>query len=111
MPRRNDYVPSLAELLVRFGANVQSGQIVALSSEPGKEPLARAVAEAAYRAGARFVDLQVFDVHLKRSRALYADPDSLGFVPPWYGDRMRALGDARAARIVLSGPVAPRIMD
>ena len=47
MPRRNDYVPSLAELLVRFGANVQSGQIVALSSEPGKEPLARAVAEAA----------------------------------------------------------------
>jgi aminopeptidase len=97
--------------MVRFGANVQPGQIVALSSEPGKEPLARAVAEAAYRAGARFVDLQVFDIYLKRSRALYADPDTLGFVPPWYGERMLALGDARAARIVLSGPVAPRIMD
>ena len=111
MPPRTDYVRSLAELLVRFGANIQPGQIVALSSEPGKEPLARAVAEAAYRAGARFVDLQVFDVHLKRSRALYADPETLGFVPPWYGQRMLALGDARAARIVLSGPVEPRIMD
>ncbi len=111
MPGRNDYVRSLAELLVRFGANVQPGQIVALSSEPGKEPLARAVAEAAYKEGARFVDLHVFDVHLKRSRALYADPDTLGFVPPWYGERMLALGDARAARIVLSGPVAPRVMD
>ncbi len=111
MPQRNDYVRSLAELLVRFGANVQPGQIVALSSEPGKEPLARAVAEAAYRAGARFVDLQVFDVYLKRSRALYADPETLGFVPPWYGQRMLALGEAKAARIVLSGPVAPRIMD
>jgi aminopeptidase len=111
VPQRTDYVRSLAELLVRFGANVQPGQIVALSSEPGKEPLARAVAEAAYKAGARFVDLQVFDVHFKRARALYADPKTLGFVPPWYGQRMLALGDARAARIVLSGPVAPRIMD
>jgi aminopeptidase len=111
VPQRNDYVQSLAELLVRFGANVQPGQIVGLSSEPGKEPVARAVAEAAYKAGARFVDLQVFDVYLKRSRALYADPDTLGFVPRWYGERMLALGDAGAARIVLSGPVAPRIMD
>ncbi len=111
MAKRADYVRSLAELLVRFGANVQPGQIVALSSEPGKETLARAVAEAAYQAGARFVDLQVFDVHLKRSRALYADPDTLTFVPPWYGERMLALSGAKAARIVFSGPVAPKIMD
>lgn len=107
----DDYVRSLAELLVRFGANVQPGQIVALGSEPGKEPLARAIAAAAYRAGARFVDLSVFDVHLKRARALYADPETLSFVPPWYGERVLALSEARAARIALSGPVAPRVMD
>lgn len=105
------YVRALAELLVRFGANVQPGQIVALGSEPGKEPLARAIAEAAYQAGAKFVDLSVFDVHFKRSRALYADPESLTFVPHWYGERVLALGEARAARIALSGPVAPRVMD
>jgi aminopeptidase len=107
----SEYVQPLAELLVRFGANVQPGQIVALASEPGKEPLARAIAEEAYRAGARFVDLSVFDVYLKRARALHADPDSLSFVPAWYGQRVRALGDARAARIVLTGPVAPDVMD
>jgi aminopeptidase len=106
-----DYVQALAELVVRFGANVQPGQIVALSSEPGKEPLARAIAEEAYKAGARFVDQTVFDVYLKRARALYADPDTLSFVPPWYGQRLLALGDARAARIHLSGPVAPHAMD
>lgn len=106
----SDYAQALAELVVRFGANVQPGQIVALSSEPGKEQLARAIAEEAYRAGARFVDLSVFDIHLKRARALYADPDTLSFVPPWYGQRVLALGEARAARIVLAGPVAPRIM-
>jgi aminopeptidase len=109
--RGNDYARRLAELVVRFGANVQPGQIVALSSEPGKEPLARAVAEAAYKAGARFVDLSVFDVHLKRARALYADPETLTFVPPWYGRRVHELGRCRAARIGLTGPVAPRIMD
>ena len=106
-----DRIHALAELIVRFGANVQPGQIVALSSAPGKEPLARAVAESAYKAGAKFVDLSVFDIYLKRARALYAAPDTLGFVPPWYGDRMRALGEHRGALIALTGPVAPHVMD
>jgi aminopeptidase len=102
---------ALAELTVRQGANVQPGQIVSLASEPGKEPLARAIAEAAYAAGARFVDLSVFDVYLKRARARHADPDTLNFVPPWIGERVLALGEARAARISMSGPVAPHALD
>jgi aminopeptidase len=106
-----DYVTALADLTVRFGANVQPGQILAISSEPGKEPLARAIAEAAYARGARFVDLSVFDVHFKRARALHADRDTLGFVPPWLGDRALALGAHRCARAALTGPVAPRVMD
>jgi aminopeptidase len=104
------HVRSLAELAVRLGANVQPGQVVGVSSEPGKEPLARAVAEAAYKAGAHFVDVSVFDVHLKRLRALYAKRDTLEYVPPWYGDRVRSLGALHAATIALTGPVAPRIM-
>jgi aminopeptidase len=104
-------INALADLIVRFGANVQPGQIVSLASEPGKEPLARAIAASAYRAGAKFVDLSVFDIHIKHARMLHADPDTLGFVPPWYGERMRALGELRSAAIALTGPVAPRIMD
>jgi aminopeptidase len=107
----DQYTRALAELAVRFGANVQPGQIVSLASEPGKEELTRAIAEAAYRAGAKFVDLAVFDVYLKRARALHADPETLGFVPPWYGERLRALGREHAARISISGPVAPRALD
>jgi aminopeptidase len=105
------YTAGLADLAVRQGANIQPGQIVALASEPGKEGLARAIAEAAYARGAKFVDLTVYDVYLKRARALHADRDSLGFVPPWVGKRMLALGDERAARISLSGPVAPHALD
>jgi aminopeptidase len=107
----DNYTTALAELAVRLGANVQPGQLVALGSEPGKEPLARAIAEAAYAAGARFVDLTVFDVYLKRARALHADRDTLKYVPPWLGQRILALGEHRAARIALSGPVAPHALD
>ncbi len=105
------YVSQLAQLAVRQGANVQPGQIVSLAGEPGKEALWRAIGEAAYAAGARFVDLSVFDVHLKRARALHADRDTLPYVPPWIGERVLALGDQRAARISLSGPVAPHLLD
>ncbi|HEY2259255.1 MAG TPA: aminopeptidase [Solirubrobacteraceae bacterium] len=107
----SDYAEKLADLVVRLGANVQPGQIVAISSEPGKEALTRAIAEAAYRAGALFVDLSVFDVYLKRARAVHADRETLGFVPPWLGERALALGEHRCARVALTGPVAPRIMD
>jgi aminopeptidase len=107
----DDRLPRLAELVVRLGANVQPGQIVALSSEPGQEPLARAIARAAYEHGAKFVDQRVFDPHLKRARALYADPETLGFVPPWLGERVRALGEHRCAVISLTGPVEPHVMD
>ena len=45
-----------ADLLVGFGANVQPGQIVAIGGETGKEEVMRALAESAYRHGAKFVD-------------------------------------------------------
>jgi aminopeptidase len=107
----NDRIRLLAELVVRFGANVQPGQIVSISSEPGKEELARAIAEVSYAAGAKFVDLRVFDLHFKRARALHADPDTLSYVPPWYGEQMLALGAHRAAVITLTGPVEPHLME
>jgi len=103
-------VQRFAELIVRFAANVQPGQIVAIATEPGKLELTRAVADCAYRAGAKFVDVMQFDLHVKRSRILHADPDTLDYVPPWYGERILALGEQRAARVALTGPSAPGLL-
>jgi len=100
----------LADLVVGFGANVQPGQVVAVSSEPGKEYLTRAIARSAYAHGARFVDVSWFDPWVKRARIEHAPEDSLEFVPSWYGERVLALGEARAARIQLSGPTAPGLL-
>ncbi|MEA2218150.1 MAG: aminopeptidase [Solirubrobacteraceae bacterium] len=99
-----------ADLIVRFAANVQRGQIVAIGMEPGKLELTRAVAAAAYRAGAKYVDVTQFDLHVKRARILHAEEETLDYVPPWLGARILALGEHRAARIGLTGPSAPGLL-
>lgn len=107
----NDGVQRLAELIVRFGANVQPGQVVGVGAEPGKEDLARAIAAAAYRAGAKFVDVTYFDLHVKRARVEFADEDTLEYVPPWFGERLTQIGEMHGSRIGLTGPVAPGLLD
>jgi aminopeptidase len=99
-----------ADLVVGFGANVQHDQIVAIGCEPGKEYLVRALAASAYRHGAKFVDVGWFDPYVKRARIEHAREDTLEFVPSWYGERILALGDQRAARVAISGPSAPGLM-
>src|SRR3954468_7294404 len=105
------YLERLADLVVGFGANVQEGQIVSVTCEPGKERLTRAIAESAYRRGAKFVDVQWFDPWVKRARIAHAREDTLEFVPDWYGKRILALGDERAARIALAGVTAPGLLE
>jgi aminopeptidase len=101
----------LADLVVGFGANVQQDQIVSVNCEPGKEPLTRAIAASAYQHGARFVDISWFDPWVKRARIAHARDETLDFVPDWYGARVLALGDLHAARIGLSGPSAPGLLE
>jgi aminopeptidase len=100
----------LAELSVH-GANVQPGQIVIVSGELGQEDMARAIAAAAYDRGAKFVDVSYFDPFVKRARIEHADPETLDFVPSWYGERMLAHADARGARVTLAGATEPNLLD
>ena len=101
----------LADLVVGFGANVQPGQVVAVSTYAGKEALTREVARAAYEHGARWVDVQVHDPWVKRQRLLHAPEDSLDYVPQWMVDRLEWLSDEHAARISLNGPATPTALD
>ena len=41
--------------------------------------------------------------YIKRARLEHADPETLEYVPQWYGDRMLAHAAARGARISLAG--------
>ena len=107
MPAAGASASRLAELAVVLGANVQEDQLVTVGASLGQEEMAREVAAAAYRRGARFVDVTYFDAYAKRARIEHARAETLDFIPGWFGDRMLELGRQRAARISLSGPAPP----
>jgi aminopeptidase len=100
----------LAELSVH-GSNVQPGQIVIVTAELGQEDLARAIAAAAYDRGAKFVDVNYFDPFVKRARIEHADPETLDFVPSWYGERIVEHAKGNGARVTLAGATAPNLLD
>jgi aminopeptidase len=100
----------LARLAV-FGANVQPGQLVSITSYIGKEDLTRRITRAAYERGAKYVDVIYFDQWLKRERIAHAAEETLDYVPPWMSERLLYLSDEHAARISLSGPHAPRALN
>jgi aminopeptidase len=97
--------------LAAHGANVQPGQVVLVQADLGHLELARAVAAAAYDRGAKFVDVNYFDPYVKRARIEHADPDTLEFVPSWYGDRFTEHAKEHGARVTLNGVTAPNLLD
>jgi aminopeptidase len=105
-----DLLTRYADLIVEVGANVQPGQVVWIVAEPSAAPLVRLVAAAAYERGARFVDPWYFDPYVKRARLEHADPSTLASVPPWYGERLLALGEGHGVRISITPQVPPGVL-
>jgi aminopeptidase len=105
-----DLLSRYADLVVGVGANVQPGQIVWVVAEPSAAPFVRLVAAAAYERGARFVDPWYFDPYVKRIRLERAAPETLDWVPPWYGERVRALGESHGVRISITPQVPPGLL-
>ena len=110
MGRIEEWTDALAELAV-FGANVQPGQLVGVTSYVGKEDLTRRIAHFAYLRGARYVDVLYFDQWVKRERIAHAAEDTLDYSPPWMSERLLYFSDEHAARISLSGPHAPTALE
>jgi aminopeptidase len=106
-----DQLDRYAALIVELGGNVQPGQIVELRAHLEMAPLARAIAAAAYRRGALFVDPAYFDPRVRRARIEHGDPSTVDFVPDWHRRRVLALGEQRCARITLTGFTAPGLYD
>jgi aminopeptidase len=100
-----------AELAVRVGANLQQGQDLAIEAYVEHAPFARALARAAYEAGARNVEVVYADQHVQRARLELAPEDSLGWVPEWQLERLRSLADRKGARIAIRSLPFPRLLD
>jgi aminopeptidase len=110
MSSADERLDRYAELVVRAGANVQPGQLVEVVGRIEHAPVARAMSRAAYRAGARYVDVLFSDQHVRRALIEHAADDVLSWTPPWLLTRARQIGDEHAAVISLTGEPEPTLL-
>lgn len=111
-PTTPDRARILARLAVHLGANVAPGQdVFVLVYDIEQAPLAREIAEAAYKAGARFVSVLYWDQHVKRARLQHAPDESLLFVPDWWERHIAECVERRGAYIVVWGDPAPDLLN
>jgi aminopeptidase len=99
-----------AELAVRVGANVQPGQDVVVNGLVEHAEIARAIARAAYRAGAKHVIVQYGDLHLRRAAIELGPEDEIGWSPPHVVDWMKRWDRERPALIALTGNPDPGLL-
>ena len=97
-----------AELAVRVGANVGEGQILYVLAQVEHAPLVRAVARAAYAAGARRVDVQYADQHVRRAMIELGPEDMLEHTPPWIEQRCDSMADQ--ALLSITGDPEPDLL-
>jgi len=72
-----------ADVVVKVGLNLRKGQKLAIRAIIDDAPFIRKVAESAYKAGARYVDVLWTDEKISRTRFEHADPESLAEIPNW----------------------------
>ena len=78
-----DQIPALARLAAEAGINAADDQIIVVSATLGQQDLARAIAGACYDLGARYVEVDYSDPHVRKVRLTRAPESALGAIPPW----------------------------
>jgi aminopeptidase len=91
-----------ARLLVHAGVNLADGQELLVHAQHEHAPLVRAIAEEAYAAGARYVDVAYADRWVHRAFVATAPDEMLGWTPPWMVQRLKRAIDVGAAVIGIS---------
>jgi aminopeptidase len=100
-----------AEFVVRVGINVQPGQDIQIDAQLEHVPLARALVEQAYLAGARRVVVTYGDAHVRRSAIELAPDAGLGSHYPWELDRIRTWRERGTGLISLTGDAEQHLFD
>jgi aminopeptidase len=108
-PAIDERLEAYADLAVRVGANVQEGQTVFLNVLVEHAPLGRALARAAYRAGARYVDVRYRDDHVRHAMIELGPDEALAHSPEWM--KMLYTAMEGEAQIWTTGDPEPELMN
>ncbi len=99
-----------ADAVVTTCLHTKKGDTIAIHGEPGHREFAVALTDAAYRAGAHFVDVLYVDPIIRRARITGADMKSLQWTPKWHLARMKELLASDAALVSITGEADPGLM-
>jgi aminopeptidase len=108
---RDERLDLYAQLVVEVGANVGRGQQVDIEANVEHAPFVRALARAAYAAGARSVEPVYSDKEIQAAHVEHAPDDALGASPPWHVDRIASLAARDGVVISVTGDPSPRRFD
>ncbi|HEY7632154.1 MAG TPA: aminopeptidase [Thermoleophilaceae bacterium] len=112
MSGNGSLVDRYAKLLVEVAVNLREGQPLTVDAQVEHAELARAIARAAYEAGAPWVDVFYGDQVVRR--ALIDSPlndEALSRSPEWLIERSQAIADAQGASIQIAGQPDPTLFD
>jgi len=104
-------IERFADLVVRAGVNVQPGQGVVISTDTAHLEIARAVVEAAWAAGAAWVEPLWTDGPMQRSAVDHATVEQLSVNRPWALARIEEWRQEGAASIGLVGDPDSHLFD
>ena len=92
-----------ADAIVRASLGIEKGDTLVVQGEPEHRELLVALAESAYRVGARFVDVVTNDPLVLRARLLHGNDDALGAVSSWARRRLREASGPHGALAHIAG--------
>ena len=92
-----------AGAIVRASLGIEKGDTLVIQGQPEHRELLVALAESAYRAGARFVDVVTADPLVMRARLLHGSDEALGALSPWSRRRLREASGPHGALAHIAG--------
>ena len=100
---RQDLLERYARLVIRVGINLEPGGEVAIRATIEHAPLVRALVKAGYEAGARWVEVDYYDVEVLRSQIELAPEEAVGTAPHWMFERLHDVREQRRAQVFVIG--------
>ena len=105
----DERISKYARLIVEVGVNLQPGQLLRINGHPEHLPLARAIAEVAYSCGAKYVETNYVDPHVRRSRIVHAAEETLDWSAPWLLTQIDEFAEENGALVHITGDPEPEL--
>ena len=96
-----------AQAVVGAALGMRRDDLVVIAAHPGHRPFVLALADAAYRGGARHVEVAYDDPLVRAARIRHVADERLGPVLPWDKQRRRAQVQPTTGLVFIDGDVEP----